>query len=49
MKRTATHPPVVPKGYTGRDFNNWQRYLQGEISLVYMDRKQMKVLEQLVK
>lgn len=31
MKRTFTSQPVVPKGYTGRDYNNWIKYLQKQI------------------
>jgi hypothetical protein len=31
MKRTFTHQPIVPTGYTGRDFNSWQKYLQEQI------------------
>lgn len=31
MKRTFTAKPIVPTGYTGRDYNNWQKYLQKQI------------------
>jgi hypothetical protein len=31
MKRTFTLQPIVPTGYTGRDYNNWQKYLQKQI------------------
>ena len=31
MKRTFTSQPIVPTGYTGRDYNNWQKYLQKQI------------------
>jgi len=31
MKRTFTHQPIVPHGYTGRDFNNWQKYLHEQL------------------
>lgn len=34
MKRTFTHQPVIPAGYTGRDFNNWQKYLHTQIDKV---------------
>lgn len=29
--RTSTHKPVIPNGYTGRDFNNWIKYLKSQI------------------
>jgi hypothetical protein len=32
MKRTFTQQPIVPTGYTGRDFNNWQKYLHEQIT-----------------
>ena len=31
MKRTFTHQPIIPQGYTGRDFNNWQKYLHEQL------------------
>ena len=34
MKRTFTHQPIVPMGYTGRDFNNWQKYLHKQIEKI---------------
>jgi hypothetical protein len=34
MKRTFTQQPVIPAGYTGRDFNNWQKYLHTQIDKV---------------
>jgi hypothetical protein len=26
MKKTFTQPPVIPIGYTGKDFNSWIKY-----------------------
>lgn len=34
MKRTFTNQPVVPAGYTGRDYNNWQKHLQKQIDKI---------------
>jgi len=34
MKRTFTQQPVVPQGYTGRDFNNWQKYLHAQLDKI---------------
>lgn len=34
MKRTSTQQPVIPQGYTGRNFNLWIRYVQREIDKV---------------
>jgi hypothetical protein len=31
MKRTFTQQPIVPMGYTGRDYNDWQKYLQKQL------------------
>ncbi len=31
MKQTFTQQPIIPNGYTGRDFNNWQKYLQKQL------------------
>lgn len=41
MKRTSTVQPVVPKGYTGRDYNNWQKYLQKQLDKLH-NPKQLK-------
>lgn len=32
MKRTFTVQPIVPKGYTGGDYNNWMKYVQKQIN-----------------
>jgi hypothetical protein len=34
MKQTFTQQPIIPVGYTGRDFNNWQKYLQAQIDKI---------------
>jgi len=34
MKRTYTHQPVIPKGYTGRSFNTWQKYLHTQLDKI---------------
>jgi hypothetical protein len=34
MKRTFTQQPVIPQGYTGRDFNNWQKYLHAQLDRI---------------
>jgi hypothetical protein len=34
MKRTFTQQPIIPSGYTGRNFNNWQKYLQKQIEKI---------------
>lgn len=35
MRRTFTVAPVIPRGYTGRNFNSWQKYLQAQIEKIY--------------
>lgn len=35
MRRTFTQQPVIPTGYTGRNFNSWQKYLQTQIEKIY--------------
>lgn len=43
MKRTFTSKPVIPAGYTGRDYNNWQNYLQKQLDKLYAnDEKNIK-------
>lgn len=32
MKRTSTNQPVVPKGYTGSDYNTWMKYVSKQIA-----------------
>lgn len=42
MKQTFTQQPIIPTGYTGRNFNNWQKYLQKQldkINKVYSNKK----------
>lgn len=34
MKPTFTQQPIIPTGYTGRNFNNWQLYLQKQIDKI---------------
>jgi hypothetical protein len=36
MKRTFTHQPVVPPGWTGdkNQFNNWQKDLQKKLDKI---------------
>jgi hypothetical protein len=34
MKQTSTNQPIVPIGYTGRNFNSWQKYLQQQLDKV---------------
>lgn len=34
MKQVFTQQPVIPAGYTGRDFNRWQKYLQAQIDKI---------------
>jgi hypothetical protein len=34
MKQTFTQQPIVPTGYTGRNFNSWQKYLQKQIDKI---------------
>jgi len=34
MKQTFTQQPTIPTGYTGRDFNSWQKYLQKQIDKI---------------
>ena len=34
MKQTFTQQPIIPIGYTGRNFNNWQKYLQKQIDKI---------------
>jgi len=32
MKRTTyTRQPVIPQGWTGRDFNNWAKYIDTQV------------------
>lgn len=47
-KRLLTKPPVIPKGWTGKNYNSWHQYLDAEISLIYMNRKQLKAVEELI-
>lgn len=32
--RTSTQKTVIPTGWTGRDFNSWQAYLQKQIDRI---------------
>lgn len=32
MKRTHTQRPVIPKGWTGKNFNNWAKYIHAQVS-----------------
>ena len=34
MKQKFTQQPTVPTGYTGRDFDSWQKYLQEQIEKI---------------
>ena len=34
MKRTFTQQPIIPMGYTGQNFNSWQKYLQKQIDKI---------------
>lgn len=41
MTRTFTKQPVVPIGYTGQSFNEWQKYLQAEREKINRPFKRM--------
>lgn len=30
----STQKPIIPKGYTGRNFNAWQKHLQKQIDRI---------------
>lgn len=32
--KTSTQNTVIPKGWTGDDFNKWQKYLQRQIDQI---------------
>jgi hypothetical protein len=34
MKVKSTYPPVVPKGWTGTDFNKWRKFIEKQIDLI---------------
>lgn len=34
MKQVFTQQPVIPAGYTGRNFNAWQKHLQKQIDRI---------------
>ena len=34
MKRTYTTQPVIPQGYTGKNFNLWQKHLQKQLDKI---------------
>lgn len=31
MKRTFTQQPVIPEGYTGKNFNSWSKYIHKQL------------------
>ena len=33
-QQTLTQQPIIPPGYTGRDFNSWQKYLQKQLEKI---------------
>ena len=42
MKQTFTQQPIIPTGYTGRNFNDWQKYLHKQldkINKIYSSKK----------
>jgi hypothetical protein len=40
MKKTFTHQPVIPEGYTGTDYNDWAKYVD---SVVHPKPKKKKL------
>lgn len=36
MRKTSTHTPIVPPGWTGdrQAFNNWQKHLQVQLDKI---------------
>lgn len=34
MRKTSTQQPIVPPGWTGRDYNNWHKYLKSQLDRI---------------
>lgn len=43
MKQTSTNQPIVPIGYTGRNFNSWQKHIQKQIDVIKQTNVSQKI------